>query len=204
MSRPEGLHSPHQKRLGALLARSHLVLLLAASLLCLAPAKVLCAPRVANEYDLKAAFVFNLVKFIEWPAAKFSAENSPLIIGVIGDEALDHFTRAFQEKSINQHKLLVRRLDPATNAPECHVLFISRTEQQRASEMAKAGCHAQALTVGETDQFLELGGMIGFRLESDELRLEINDRCVHEAGLQITASALSALVNKGIAKIRGM
>jgi YfiR/HmsC-like len=176
------------------------------ALLCLArllaDAAPASAPRVANEYDLKAAFIFNLAKFIQWPAEKFAHEDSPLVIGVLGDEALDRFTSSLRDKTIDKHRLVVRRIEQAKDLPECHVLFISRPAKQQVAELVETGRMSKVLTVGETDQFLELGGMIRFTLESDELRLEINDKRARSASLSIAATALSALVNKGIAKIR--
>ena len=160
------------------------------------------APRVANEYDLKAAFIFNLAKFIQWPAGRFAREDSPLVIGVVGDAALDRFTRTLQDRTIDKHKLVVRRVEQPKELPECHLLFISRTGERQVADLVEASRTEKVLMVGETDQFLELGGMILFTLESDELRLQINDRRIRSAGLNITASALSALVNKGIARIR--
>jgi hypothetical protein len=160
------------------------------------------AARVANEYDLKAAFIFNLAKFIQWPAGEFAQVDAPLVIGVVGDDALERFTQTLKDRAIDKHKLVVRRVEQAKELPECHILFISRSGERQVSELIEASKNAKLLTAGETDKFLELGGMILFTLESDEVRLQINDRRIRSAGLNITASALSTLVNKGIAKIR--
>jgi hypothetical protein len=159
-------------------------------------------PRVAEEYDLKAAFLFNLAKFVRWPAANFSRDDSPIVIGVRGDDALESFGRMLRDKSIAQHKILVQRLERVEDVKNCHIAFISRAEKDQVAEWAMAGKSAAVLTVGETQGFLEQGGMIRFSTQSDELRLEINEQGIRRAGLNIMANALSALVNKGIAKIR--
>lgn len=159
-------------------------------------------PQVAQEYDLKAAFLFNLAKFVRWPGTKFDQPDSPLVIGVRGGDALERFSRVLQGKTIDKHKISVRPLERIEDAGPCQVVFISRSEQGRLGEWVQAAKNATALTVGETPDFLDQGGMIQFSIESEQLRLEIDERCVRKAGIDITASALSTLINKGIAKVR--
>jgi hypothetical protein len=159
-------------------------------------------PQVAQEYDLKAAFLFNLTKFVRWPPAKLNQPDSPLIIGIRGEDALERFARVLQGKTIDKHKLTIQRLERVEDVRSCQVVFISRSEKERLADWTEAGKSAAVLTVGEAQQFLEQGGMIRFSIESEQLRLEINEQCAHQAGVNIMANALSTLVNKGIAKIR--
>ena len=159
-------------------------------------------PAVAEEYDLKAAFLFNLAKFVQWPPEKFAGEESALIIGIRGVEAVDRFTRLLRSKTIGKRKLIVQRLTNLAELPSCHIVFVCRSEKEDPARWTEAGKLAGALTVGETQQFLEQGGMIQFAMESQELRLEINEQCARKAGLTIMANVLATLVNKGIAKIR--
>lgn len=174
-------------------------------LLCtLAPLCVAAAPIVANKYELQAAYLFKLAKFTQWPPQKFAREDSPLVVSVLGDEALEWFTRALADKTIGKRKVLVQPFEQTNSLPGCHILFVSHSASQRAAELAEAGRAAGVLTVGETDQFLEHGGMLNFYVESDQLRLEIDDQRVHGAGLSISSAALSTLVNMGTAKIRNL
>src|SRR5690348_12856820 len=91
-------------------------------------------PQVAQEYDLKAAFLFNLAKFVRWPEAKFGAESAPLLIGVRGDDALDRFDRVLRDKLIDKHRIVVQRLERLEDVKACHILFISRSENDRLAE----------------------------------------------------------------------
>lgn len=189
------------------LASSRAAFALAALLLCGGlfgplPSQAASPQLSADEYGLKAAFLYNLAKFIDWPAAKFTEEDCPLVIGVIGQEALERFSAVVRDKMIDKHKVTVRLLAGEEEIKTCHILFITRSQKQRVAEMVEAASKAAVLTVGETDKFLEAGGMIRFYLESDNLRLEINDPAIRSAGLSIKANALSALINKGIAKLR--
>jgi hypothetical protein len=167
-------------------------------------ATCLAAPSqlTADEYGLKGAFLYNLAKFIDWPPSKFKQEDSPLVIGVTGQDGFDRVRAVVRDKAIDKHKVVVRLLAGEDEVKECHIVFLTRSQRQRATEMVAAATKAAVLTVGETDKFLETGGMIRFYLEADNLRLEIADASVHQAGLSIKANALSTLINKGIAKLR--
>jgi hypothetical protein len=156
----------------------------------------------ADEYGLKAAFLYNLAKFVDWPPEKLKADNSPLVIGVTGQDTCDRVGAVVREKTIDQHRVIVRLIANEDQIKDCHILFLTRSQQQHAAKMLDAANRAAVLTVGETDQFLDSGGMVRFYLEFDTLRLEIADDFVRRVGLNIKANALAALINKGIAKLK--
>jgi hypothetical protein len=156
----------------------------------------------ADEYSLKAAFLYNLAKFLDWPPDKFQQDDSPLVIGVDGDGAFERFSAVVKDKTIAKHRVEVRRVKNDTEIKGCHILFLTRSPEEPPVDLLNRANQAAVLTVGETDQFLEAGGMIRFYLDGDTLRLEIDTDSVHQAGLSIKANALSTLINKGIAKLR--
>jgi hypothetical protein len=156
----------------------------------------------ADEYGLKAAFLYNLAKFVDWPPSKFKQDDAPLVIGVTGQDAFDRAKAIIRDKTIEKHKVVIRLLASEAEIPDCHILFLTRSQKQRAAEMVNAANKAAVLTVGETEEFLEAGGMIRFYIVADNLRLEIADESVRAAGLNIKATALSTLINKAIARLR--
>ena len=160
------------------------------------------APATGDEYDVKAAFLFNLAKFVEWPQEKLKADDSPFVIGVVGQEAVEHVRTVVRDKAIDKHKIVVRLLDGADELKDCHILFLARSDKQRAAEMMAAAQKAPILTVGETEDFLDAGGMIRFYLENDNLRIEISSSSVRQASLVIKANALAVLVKKGIVRMK--
>lgn len=160
------------------------------------------AQLTADEYGLKGAFLYNLAKFVDWPSEKLKADDAPFVVAVAGPGALDRIAAVVRDKLIEKHKVVFRLLRDETEIGDCHILFITRSQKDRVPEMVSAANRAGVLTLGETDNFLEVGGMIRFYLESDNLRLEIDDSTVRQAGLSIKANALSALINKGIARLR--
>ena len=159
-------------------------------------------PRSADEYALKSAFLYQLAMFIDWPQGKLKRDNAPLVLGVTGEEGCDRIKTFFADKCIDKHKVVVRLLEAEEEIKDCHILFITRAQKQRAHELVAAANKAAVLTVGETDKFLDSGGMIRFYIESDRVRLEIKEAAMRQAGLSIKAIALSALINRGVIKFR--
>lgn len=156
----------------------------------------------ADEYSLKAAFLYNLTKFLDWPPEKFPQEDSSLVIGVDGDGALESFRTVMQGKTIAKHRVEIRLIQNDAEIKDCDILFLTRTQRKPIEEKLNLANKAAVLTVGETDKFLASGGMIRFYLEGDNLRLEIDNDSIHQAGLSIKANALSTLISKGIVKLR--
>src|SRR5436190_23014687 len=119
-----------------------------------------------SEYQLKAAFLFNFAKFVEWPAEAFPEPESRFVIGVLGDNPfgadLEH---AVKDKVINGHTFVVKQLKSLSELRSCHILFISKSERRRLPEIMSHLEAASLLTVSEVDRFLQAGGMVNFILE---------------------------------------
>lgn len=152
----------------------------------------------APEYDLKAAFLFNFAKFVEWPATAFSGERSPLAICVYGE---DPFGRALdmvvQGERVGERSLLVQRPDSVDDLGECHVLFISRSEKGRLRDVMTEVEGKPVLTVADTDGFLRAGGVINFILEDNKVRFLIDQEAAGHSGLQISSKLMRLAVNTG-------
>ncbi len=161
-------------------------------------------PKTVDEYELKAAFLYKLAKFVRWPEQKFEGPASPLVIGVSGAEALERFERVLRDNTLDLRPVQVSAVHRPEDAFACHIVFVSRVFTGSAGEWAESGRQAGTLMTGETAGFLEAGGMLRFYTEAGELRLELNENRARKAGLCVMASALSTLVNKGIAKIRNL
>jgi hypothetical protein len=146
-----------------------------------------------SEYQLKAAFLYNFARFVEWPPAAFADPSSPMLIGILGQNPFgDALDMTISGKNINNHplkKVEIRSLAEVTN--NCHILFISASEKKRLPEILAALRGASVLTVGETDRFTENGGMINFVLEGTKIRFQINDAEAKRAGLKVSSKLLS-------------
>jgi uncharacterized protein DUF4154 len=152
-----------------------------------------------SEYAVKAAFLFNFAKFVDWPPSKFAAENAPLVIGLVGDDVFgDVLDSTIHRKAVNNHPLVLRRLARGGALKDCHILFVSPSEKDHLAEIIAAVKGSAVLTVSETDQFLDNGGTINFWIEGDQVKLEIALGPAEREGLKIS----SRLLNLPIVKIK--
>jgi hypothetical protein len=140
-----------------------------------------------SEYDVKAAFLLNFTKFVEWPDTARSAD-SPFTLCILGDDpfgpTLDQMVAG---ERVNQRRLAVRKIRELPNS--CDMLFISKSERVSAKVLADAG--PGVLTVGETEDFLRNGGMIAFVVENRRVRFDIDQRTAVKAGLKISSKLLN-------------
>jgi len=148
-----------------------------------------------TEYQIKAAFLFNFAKFVNWPPAAFAQPTSPIVFGILGDNPFhDELARTVQNKSVDDRPLVVREFQSAAQAANCHILFISSSEKKRLPEILKGLDGRSVLTVSETEKFTEAGGMINFVLQGSKIRLQINNDAATKAGLKISSKLLSLAV----------
>lgn len=143
------------------------------------------------EYQVKAAFVFNLARFVEWPAQKFSTPDEPFVIGIVGDDpfegALDGIV---QGKTVNHHPIEIRRLTLGAEFKQCHILFISRSLKKSFNLILAETRADHVLTVSEIDRFAERGGAVGLLLEDENVKLEISRHTAEAAGLKMNSQLL--------------
>jgi len=145
------------------------------------------ARRTPTEYEVKAAFLLNFVKFVEWPDSKRNGP-APLSICILGDDpfgaALDQIV---QGERINGRPLVVKRLKKWRDS--CDAAFISRSEKDIPEVLQQIG--PRVLTVGESSDFLTSGGMINFVLEDRRVRFDVNRGAAERGSVRISSRLLS-------------
>lgn len=152
-----------------------------------------------TEYQVEAAFLYNFAKYVTWPPRAFASATEPFIIGVLGEDPFgDDLVRTIEkEKQVQGRPLVIVRGRTPAEVANCHVLFISASEQPRLAQdlaaLQRAG--STALTVGESDDFLVGGGMIRFVIDNSKVRFEINARAAEQSGLVISSKLLSLARN---------
>ncbi len=157
-------------------------------LLILAPGQV-NEPRL-SEYQLKAAFLFNFAKFVDWPPEAFPSETSPLVIGVLGQNPFGKdLGDVIRNKVIGGHPV-TQRMTSLEAAGGCHVLFISSSERKRLREIIHTLQGNSVLTVGDSDEFIAAGGMINLFVEGKKIRFQINQPAAKSAGLKVSSKLL--------------
>jgi len=145
-----------------------------------------------SEYQVKAAFLYNFAKFVEWPPNLFNDPRDPFVLCVAGDDPFGNLLDGIVlGKTANGHPLAVRRLRREREARSCQILFVSSSERNRLRPVLKSLRGASVLTVGETDGFAQEGGMINLTLEDNRVHFEINVAAAERAGLKISSKLLS-------------
>lgn len=169
-----------------------------ALVLCALPARGLDAD--PGEYAVKAAFLYNFAKFVEWPAeGEASAASSPFVISILGDDPFDAaIDDTLRGKAVASRQLVLRRIRRAEEVGDSRILFISSSEKAQLAEILKHLEGTAVLTVGEMDRFAEQGGVIRFRMEEKRVRLDINPEAAERANLRISSELLKlARIVKG-------
>lgn len=143
---------------------------------------------IASEYEVKAAFIYNFTRFVQWPPARASG---PLDICVMGE---DPFGSAIDEavagKSVGERAINVTRIEAIKEAKACELLFISSSEEDALEDILEALGDAPVLTVADMDDFAERGGMINLIKEGSRVRFEINVDALEDAGLRASSRLL--------------
>ena len=141
-----------------------------------------------SERDVKALFFVALARYAEWPEGAFDSESSPLVIGVLGadpfGERLDSLTA---KEDVRGRALTVQRYASAEEISDCHLLFVGRMSAIRMElEIARLG-RRPILTVSDTDQFIERGGMVELFLNDEQkVRLRVAKKAVENAGIKMS------------------
>lgn len=143
-----------------------------------------------TEYQLKAAFLLNFTKFVDWPSSAFNNPQSPIYVCVVGK---DPFGRELDDilkgQSAGGHILAVRRI-AQPQAEGCQVLFFSYGEREKFKNAINMLKNYPCLTVGEEDEFSQTGGMISLLIEDKKIRFEVNLDVAESAGLKISSRLL--------------
>jgi hypothetical protein len=145
------------------------------------------ASAISREYEIKAAYLYNFINYIDWPG---SSAGGTITIGVLGDNPFGPALAALNGKSAKGRRIAVREVSQAAELKGCQIAFISSSEKQRTSQILDTLTDTRVLTVGETDGFAERGGMINFISEHNKVRFEINVDAARRRGLTISSELL--------------
>jgi hypothetical protein len=144
-----------------------------------------------NEYALKSVFLYNFCHFIEWPASAFSSPNDPLIIGIVGDDPFGSLLKeAVEGETYHGRPIQIEHYRGPKDIKHCHLLFVGRSEAGRVDAILGAVASKSAVTVGETEQFLERGGMIALTAERNRVRLSVNTSALRAGNLDVSSKLL--------------
>jgi len=142
------------------------------------------------EHEVKAAFIHNFTKFIDWPPEAFEEENSPLRIGILGTGPIDNSLMNLNGKKVRERLLEVSRVKNLNEVSQYHIIFVNPSEKRRMQSILSILKGTGILTIGDTAGFAGQCGIINFYLKSGKVRFEINIEASHRENLQISSKLL--------------
>jgi hypothetical protein len=152
------------------------------------PAAVAADDTAPLEFRVKAAYLYNFAKFVEWPDP---AESGPIAFCVLANDVFsDTLDRTVKGKTVNGRAIVVRHYIAGQPIADCSVLFVADSEKPRLAGILPNPVAMGVLTVGEMKGFLAAGGMVNFILEDGKIRFEINPEAVHRGGMRISSQLL--------------
>jgi hypothetical protein len=149
-----------------------------------------------KEAKVKSAFLLNFARYVEWPENAFAATNSPIVIGVLGQDPLGrHLEETVEGKTVEKHPVHVKRGRRISELNDCHVLFVCVSERDRLRATLAQLQGKPILTVSDMDGFATDGGMILLKKKQGLMRFEINREAAERGGLKISSKLLKLADN---------
>lgn len=152
----------------------------------------LCSPASpeayeAKEYEVKAAFIYNFAKFVEWPEG---APDNVLQVCILGEDPFGKALDSLESKSIGKRKVALNRLSSVKNSGSCHILFIASSEKRQLRSITQTLRSAKVLTIGDSEGFAKKGLIINLFMDKGKVRFEINLDAARRSGLSISPRLL--------------
>ena len=144
-----------------------------------------------SEYEVKAAFIYNFLKFIDWPNGAFAGRSDTVKLCVLGDDLFGTALNSIEEETVKDKKITIKHYNKFVDLGKCHILFICSSEKNQLTEILDTIKDMNILTVSDTRGFAQQGVVINFYIEEDKVRFEINQDAANRSGLKISSKLLS-------------
>jgi hypothetical protein len=145
----------------------------------------------ASEYEVKAAFLFNFAKYVQWPEGTFAGPADRIVICVLGENPFGNLLEDIvKDKRVNGRELAVRETGSLSATAGCQVVFIAATERERVDEILRKLAAQPVLTVGDAESLTDRGVILGLTLREKRVRFEANLIAARRAGLKLSSQLL--------------
>ena len=149
-----------------------------------------------KEYAVKAAFLVNFARLIEWPSEAFDGPGAPIDVAVLaGDHVYANLEKSIDGKRVGSRRIRVRRIAGADGAAGFHVVFVGASVKADLRDLLRSADGGSVLFIGEREDFARDGGTINFFIENDKIRFEVNRKAVSRSGLRFSSRLM------GLAKL---
>lgn len=145
---------------------------------------------VSQEYAIKAAYIYNFSKFVEWPAKAFE-KSKTFNVSILVDEDLVPYFKKLNGKEVRGRKVVISFKKQVEDIEICHIIFVGKSKQNNLAEILTRLKDQSVLIIGDEEGFSKQGGMINFVMKENNVRFEINPDAARRAGLKISSKLLS-------------
>jgi hypothetical protein len=146
----------------------------------------------SRESKIKAGFLFNFAKFVEWPESDPKSTTDTITIGILGKDPIgDYLEDAVQGKEVQGKKVAVRKFEDRTSLTPCHILYIADSARDDIDEVLGILREASTLTVGADEGAFDQGCHIGFVIKENKVKFIVNKESAERAGLKFSSKILS-------------
>jgi hypothetical protein len=148
-------------------------------------------PTDNREYQIKAAFLFNFTQFVEWPVNAFPEPETPLAIGILGEDPFGNYLEeTVTGEKVNGHSLVIQHYKNIEEVKTCHILFINKAEINKPEQAVINLKGKYILTVSDGNNFIKQGGMVRFITKNNKIQIQINPEAAKEASLIVSSKLL--------------
>lgn len=155
------------------------------------------------QHKIMSAFVYNFTKYIDWPSASFPSRDSPLKVCVLGDDPVAALLQPLSKRTFGERPINVLRISEPLDASACNIIYMADDDSIDLREQLRYLVDVSALTISSTHGFIDQGGMIGFVVEDERIRLEINVDATYYANLRVSAKLLEVAIKVKGSRSRG-
>lgn len=143
-------------------------------------------------YQIKAVFLLNFSRFVEWPASAFPSDKAPIIIGILGEDPFgSYLDEVLAGEEVNGRSVIVKRFEDVDDIEVCHILYIKMKESEGMEKIIEPLKEKNTLTISDSDDFIKNGGMIRFVKVSKRIQFQINPEAAKAADIKISSKLLS-------------
>ena len=160
-------------------------------LLCVVPSAYSSQEEGPNKlHYIKAAFVYNFAKFVEWPPTTYQTEEDPIVLCVIGEGPITIAFDSLRGKKLHNRRLEICHITSISDINNCHILFVTKTEKKRIKSILDMAASKSILTIGDMEGFVEKGGIIELVMDDRKIRFNVNIKAAQKAQLAISSRLL--------------
>ena len=156
-----------------------------------APLEIHAQASLLREYQIKAAFLYNFIKFIDWPPDALPETSDTIAICVFSNDPFREALDSIKDKVVRGRRLVIQRIQQGKELGSCQVLVLGPSAEKRVPQVMQSLQGSSVLTVGDTERFVQSGGIINFLVEQNKVRFEINLNSAERARLKVSSQLLS-------------